>query len=343
MAARTGLRRVGRWNENEGNACKSRFVVDEHPQLVKRPVVGSATFLFSAGLLVERFSNIRQVLKRQCCTQLFCLVYQLLTDIVVDPFLEPTFSAREPSQELSTAPSAFARDVGSYPTVSITSWLQLRAVPRLPSRGCGNVTSAQINTNYLGSLPVWWGIQFNGDVDVETSISPQNQSGTGGRLPVKQGALVVANQQLEPMTLVYQGNPNFLGVWVIDKRSSIQADASWAKRMNLLGCLQIAQYATNRLTDVIRLQSRCFPNCFINQVMQFCGVVALMQLSGYQDSVASIRKSLHRAVNCWSHIVGDLELTRYRQGLSHASILLHQSRKTGKTDELRTLWREKWY
>lgn len=281
VASATGATGISRWHKNHLHSSNSRFVTNKQPQLVERPVVGSAAFLFGTRQLEQGLSNIRQVFKCQCRIQLSRLSDQQCADIVVDPLLEPSFPAREPSQEFSTTPSAFARDVGSYPTVPVASLLQLRAVPRLTCRGGGNVASAQINTNYFGSFPCWRGIQFNGDIDVETSISPLNQGGTGGRLSIKQRSLVVTNQQLKPITLIDQRNPNFLEVGMINERSSVQADAGWAKHPYLFGRLQVAQYPTNRLTDVIRLQTCCFPHRFINQVMQLGGVVALVQLSGY--------------------------------------------------------------
>jgi hypothetical protein len=202
----------------------------------------------------------------------------------------------------------------------------LSAVPYLSRRGCGYVATPQIDTNNLGSFACWWGIKFNGDVDVKVPISSFNQRGTGGRLPVEQCSLVVADQQLERVSFINQRYSNFLRVRMIDKRSGVQADTGRTKLPNLFGGLQIAQYSTNRLTNVIRFQTSCFSHRLISQVMQLSGVVALMQLSRYQNLMASIRKSLHRAVNRWLHVIRDLKLTRYRQGLSHVSILLHQAR-----------------
>src|SRR5919202_295187 len=326
MATRASLRSISGRNKDNRDACNSGFVIYKHPQLVKRPVVGSATFLLGAWLLVKRLPNVAQVLKRQCCTNLLRLSYQFLTDIVVDPLLEPSFSAREPSQELPTTPSAFARDVGSCLAVSITSLLQLLAIPRYPCRSGSNVAASQIDTNHLGCFTCWGSVKLNSDIDVETPVLTLNQGGTGGCLSRQQCPLVVANQQLECVALVNQCDSNLLGVRMIDKRPGIQADTGRTKLPNLLGGFQVAQHPTNRLTNVIRLKSSCLPYRFVGQVVQLGSVVALVQLSGYQNGIASLCKPLHCAVNRGPYIVRDLKLARYRQRLGHVSILLHPPR-----------------
>lgn len=349
VTSATGATCIGRWYKHNWYTRNSRLVADKQPQLIESPVVGSAAFLFSARFLVKGLSDIGQILKRQCRTQLSRFSDQRHTDIVVDPLLESSFSAREPSQELPRTPSAMKRDVGSYPAVSIPNLLQLSAIPRLTRRGCGDVTASQVNTNNLGCFTRWWGVKFNGNVDVVAPIPTLYQCSTGGRLPRQQCALVIANQQLERVALVYQRNPNLFGLGMVDKRPSIQADAGRTKLLDSFSGFQVAQYPTNRLTNVIGFQPSRFLHRLVGQVMQLGGVVALVQLSRYQDLIASISKPLHRAVNYWRHFVGDLKLARYRQGLSHALIILHPLRDAGKTNEFsvvslgfrnqRSMWR----
>src|SRR5919199_927700 len=107
MATRAHLAGIGRGDKHDWYTSKSKFI--------KCPVVGFAPFLFGAWLLIERLSNIGQILKCQRCAQLFRLRYKFFTDVVVNPFLEPAFSAREPSQELPATPSAFALLRWLYP------------------------------------------------------------------------------------------------------------------------------------------------------------------------------------------------------------------------------------
>lgn len=331
VASAASLTGIGSGNQDNRDACNSRFVAGEHPQLVKRPVVGSTAFSFGARLLIEGLEDIAQVLKRQRRTQQLSLAHQLLADLVVDPFLEPSFSATEPSQKFSGTSSAFARDVGSYPAVSIASVLQLLTAPSLTRRSGGKVTATQIHTYYLGCLARWWGGQFNRNVDVVAPIFfALDQSGTGRLLTRQQRSLVISNQQLEGVALVNQRHSNFRCVRVIDKRPSIQTNAGWSKLLNFLGCLQICNHATNRLTDVIRLRTRCLFYWLIGQMVKLGSVIALMQAGSDQDLIASFCKPIHRAVNYWSHIVWDLKLTRYRQGLGHAFILLHPLSESGK-------------
>ncbi len=117
--SRTGLTCIGRWNEHNRYASNICFVPDKQAQLVKRPVICSTSFRFAAWLLIERLSNICQILKNQCCTQLSCILNNPLRYVVIQPLVIPLFLARKPSQQSSRTVSAFALNIGSNFAVTI--------------------------------------------------------------------------------------------------------------------------------------------------------------------------------------------------------------------------------
>lgn len=84
-ATGTGLTGVGWWNTHNEYTCNRSLVVHEHPQLVKRPVIGASTLSLGSRPGVETVTNSAQIFKRNA---LFCFVHQLFADVVIQPMHE---------------------------------------------------------------------------------------------------------------------------------------------------------------------------------------------------------------------------------------------------------------
>lgn len=170
VTPRTSLAGVCGWDKHDWNASNICLVPYEQPQLVKRPIIGSAPFSFATWFSIKRFSDISQILKRKRSITTFCVLNNLLGNIVIKPLLKALFSPGEPSHQSSGTASAFGLNISSdrpqlfcrqpaesfaAGAVSVTSSLNLLTTPRLSTGSSSNVVSSQVHPNYtLGVLPV---------------------------------------------------------------------------------------------------------------------------------------------------------------------------------------------
>lgn len=205
-AARTSLTGIGRGDKHNWNSSNCSFVVHKYPELPIRPVVRSTPFSFATWLLVEAIPNSAQVFKCQCGLRLFCFLYQLLSNVMVQPLLKPTFSPREPSQQPSRvalakrgalSARAFGLNIGSDSTKSVSDRLDLFATPRLTCRSGSDIPASQIHTNYLGCFTRWWGVYLNDKVDVVIALLRLIQCCTREVLSPQQCNLIPTNGQLK--------------------------------------------------------------------------------------------------------------------------------------------------
>jgi len=323
MTAAASLGRVSGWNQYNWDACQDRFVSNKHPELIERPIVRPSPLSFATGIGVQGLANIAQVFQRQCRTHTLSFRHQLPTDGVVDVFLKPRLCPREPAQQPTTASAAFGLKRGSDPGVAITSSLQLAAVPSLVGGSCGNVSPSQIDPNHFWCFARWRSIEFNRHLDVVVSTPSLDQSSTGRGLSSKQCQLVVADGQRKPDFLGHQCDANVLVGLPVSEYSDIQANAGWAKLMNLFNCFHVAHHSTNGLANMICLHSSRCLNRVIGQVMQLSCITAVLVLGYFQYLIAGISKPLQSAVNFLTQLYRDLKLAGDRYSLSHVVIILH--------------------
>lgn len=323
MTTAARLRGISRWDKDNAHPSQDSFIGDKHPELIKRPIVRSSSLSLVARLSIQRLTNIGQVFKRQCRTYCLSFAHQLSADAVVDVFLKPRFSPREPLEESSRPTSAFGLKRCSDPRVTVASSLQLATIPSLVGGSCCNISPSQIDTNHFWGFTRWWGVKFNRNLNVIVSTPTLDQRGTGGSLPSEQCQLVVANGQREPSPFGHQRDAYVLVGLPVSKNSGIQRDAGWTKLVNLLNGFHIAYHSPNGLADMIGFQPSCQPNRVVGQVMQLGCIAAVLALGYFQYLIASIRESLQSAVNFLTQLYRDLKLAGYRYGLSHALIILH--------------------
>jgi hypothetical protein len=310
-----GLRGIGRRYKQHGYASYQSFVAYKYSELIESPVVCPTSLNLATSLFVEALSNVGQILKRQRCVTLFCLLNQLLADAVIQPLLEALFSTREPSQQSSRTASAFALNSASDLGISVASSLNLCSTPTVSSGNGSDVSASQINPNYLGCFARWLSGDFNADVDVVVTLSSFIQRCAGRGLPSEQCNLISTNGQLKLLPARDQSHPSSLQIFVVSKRSRVQIQRCWAEFVNLFDCLSIANHTANCLTNVISFQARRRSDALINQVMQL-GCVPLFSLFCYvQDLIASHSKPLQRQVNFLAQLFRDYQLAFNRQDL----------------------------
>ncbi len=331
-ATRASLTRVSRRDKHHWDSGNCSFVVYEYPELIKRPVVRSTSFSFATWFLVEAIPNSGQVFKCQRSFRGFCLSHQLFADVMVQPFLKPTFTPREPSQQSSRvalakrgalSARAFGLNVSSDSTKSVSNRLNLFTIPRLTCGRGGDIPSSKIDSDYLGCFTRWWSVYLNHKVDVVIALVGFIQRCTGEVLSSKQCNLIPTNGQLKVNSSTLQGHTYSLGFFHISKCADVQANRSGSELVDLFDCLGVVDHPSNGLANVIGFQSRCFSNLLIDLVMKLSCIPAIISFSHCQYLMASIGKSPQSLINLWSILYRDYKLALYRQALSHKYILAH--------------------
>jgi len=322
-AARASLRRVSGWNKNYWNTRNYGFVLREHPKLVERPVICSTPFGSVPRLFVEALPNVGQVLKSQCSINLFCFFYQLTADSVIQPLLKALFSAGEPSQQSSRTASAFALNIASDLGIAVTSGLNLCTTPAFICAGRGDISASQIHSDYLGRFARWVGWNLNADIDVIVSFPGFIQGCRRWDLTPKQRDLVITNREFELFPSCNQGDSNGLQILQIDEGANVKVQRSRTKLVDLFNGFSIANHATNRLTDVVCLQTCRFSDWLVNQVMQLGCVPLFVLFSDSENLIASISKTLKCQVNFLTKLLRDLKLTFNRYNLHLNTLKTH--------------------
>jgi hypothetical protein len=135
--------------------------------------------------------------------------------------------------------------------------------------------------------------------------------------------LITTDLELEPYSPTYQGHTHGLIGLSVLKSTHIQSQAGGAKLVDLFHRFGVANHTAERLTDVVGFQPRCRSHWPINQVVQLGSVPALFTLSGVEDLVASVSKSLQGAVNLLTQLLWDYQLATYRDSLAHGLIVVY--------------------
>jgi hypothetical protein len=332
-AARTSLAGIGRRHKYNGHASDSSLVSNKHSELVKRPVVSSSSFSFASGFGIKILPNSGQVFKCQCRIGLFRVLYQLLADsealaslrasIVINPFLEPSFSPRKPSEQPSRVASAFGLNVSPNLAKLVTNGLNLTSIPGLSGGSSSNIATPQVYPNYFRGFTCWRGINLNDKVDVVITLTRFLQCCTGQILTSEQRYLIATEGQLEIDSSRLQcDSHNLLGLNIFEC-PHIKANGSRSEFVDFFNCFGIANNSPNSLADVICFKSSHFSNWLVNQVVKFSSVPAFLTFCYFQYLIASISKSLQSLIDFWSILYGNYKFAFYRQGLSHMPIVTH--------------------
>jgi len=320
---RASLTGISRWNKHNEYASYCGFVVHKQPELIKRPVVRSTPLSLRARLLVEAVSDSGQVLKSQCSLSYESLLYQLFADVMVEPLLKATFSAREPSEQPSRVASAFALNVRSDSAKSVPGRLNLFATPGLTCRSGGDVTASEIDSNYFGRFARWWGINLNYKVDVVITLVRLLQRCTSKVLSSQQCNLVATNRQVKVNSSTLQCHTHSLRGLHIFESANVQANRGGSELVDLLNGFGVVNYPADSLTNVIGFKTRSFSHWLINLVVKLGGIPTVVTFGYCKYLVASISKSPQSLIDLWSILYRDYKLALHRQGLSHGAIVTH--------------------
>ena len=120
-----GLTCISGWYEQQFYKGDFSFVCCMQSQAVKCPVVCFSSLLLGAGLFVKRLSDVSQILKNQCSTDIFSFGDKLFRYIMVDPIMSAAFSTREPFKQATRRLSAFALNASSDSTIFIPNNVKL--------------------------------------------------------------------------------------------------------------------------------------------------------------------------------------------------------------------------
>ncbi len=322
-AARTSLTGISGRNKDNWDSSDSRLISNEDSELIERPIVRPTPLSLTSWLGVKTIPNSGQVLKRQCRIRLLCLLYQLLADIVIHPFLKAAFSPRKPSEQPSSVASAFGLNVSSEFTESVTNRLNLTSIPGLPRGSSGDVAPPKIDTNHFRCLACWWGINLNHQVDVVVTLTTFLERCTRQSLTPKQCDLISTNRQIKINSSTFESYSYSLLSFYIAEGANIQADRSGSEFVDFMSRFGVTNDAPNSLTNVIGFQPCHFSHWLINLVVKLGCIPAVILFGNFQYLVTSISESLQSLIDFWSILYRDYKLALHRQGLSHNNIVAH--------------------
>ena len=198
----TRLRRVGRINEDHRNTSAFGFVVNELPQLEKRPTVVVVP-LGLADLCTLR--NARQFFQGNLALRGLCGFHELLADPVVHRSHMALLSARQPFQKPFGFFRAFALERAPDFRVVATEPLYLRSFVVCAVRIDRDTPPVKSNTQRACGCVGRRERAFDLDMQEERAIAPLDQRGTGRRVPLESPLLVGTKRGSQPFPAVEQG------------------------------------------------------------------------------------------------------------------------------------------
>ena len=154
FSARLG--RVGRVHQHRFNTVFNALVGNKPTELIERPTIRATAFCLASGLLIGAFTNTCQIFQRYRCALGFSGVDDAFADVVVQPGLIASLSARQPFQDVSRSsasrPCAFRGFLlkrCSHPGKLVSDAFDFRPRPAITFRGHSNVCTSQINADHL--------------------------------------------------------------------------------------------------------------------------------------------------------------------------------------------------
>ena len=121
-------------------------------------------------------------------------------------------------------------------------------------------------------------------------------------------------------------HPKGLRFLEVAEGAKVEVDRGGAKLVDLFNRFCITDRATNPLTKMVRLQSRCCSHWLVGQVMQLGCVPLFIRFSLFcnvKNLVASVSKPLQSQVNILTQLLRDYQLAFNRSGLHLKNIKTH--------------------
>ena len=322
--AMTGFRSVGRINHHHGQASRLRFVLHELPQLIEGPG------MVQCPLCLAHFGPLAypgQVFQGDSLPRDLCRGDELFTDDVVDrPHMAPLMS-RQPFQEAYGPSCAFSLERTSNLEVVGTELLHRRAFVGTPCRIDGNPSATQVNTQHAhGALPSWrW--RFDLDVQEEGAIAAFDQRGTGGRLSLEPGFLIVPQGGLKAFAATDQRQAEGPIPFSEAEDALIVVNGGRGKRRVGFGFnLQGGTDTGNGANGEIGGQAEALPHLAVTGVLHLHLVSGMDAACQVGDVVAGVRESNQRRAQrralggCWNQFTDHRTYSLHANNVSHIVI-----------------------
>jgi hypothetical protein len=223
----------------------------------------------------------------------------------------------------TTRPIAFALNIRSDLTVSVTSGLNLLSTPTFFRAGCGALSASQVYTDYLGCFARWVSGDIDADIDIVVSFPGFVECGSRWSLTPQQRNLIIANEELKLFSTCNQRDSNGLGLLRVGEGANVEIQGRRTKLVDLLHGFGIANDAPDCLADMVCFQSSRLSNWLVDQVMQLACVPLLSIFCNVKNLIASVSKPLKGNVNILTQLFRDLKLAFDRYGLHLRLIKTH--------------------
>lgn len=320
-ATMTGLRGIGRIDEDDRHTSGQRLVGDELPQLVEAPAMVPVTpRLAASSSLADTF----QVFQSNGSVCLSGLVDDAAADDVVDVCGVLPFAARQPLQEFVGGSCAFALHGSPYFRVVVAESVHLRCFMNSAIALDSNPALAKIDTEDALSLD---GIRrWFADLDVQevTPILALDQRGRCRALPLESFALSLPDLAGQPLSGVEQGQGESPIAFTEGKDPGIVVDTGRVeRRVDLVLDLEGSTDAANGPYGQVSGQTEQLPHFLVAGVLKDHLVRRLFTPGDFGDVVAGRSERLKSGIDFRSLFRCRVELTHDGSDSLHKADYIH--------------------
>lgn len=290
----TGLRGIGRINEDHRNPSVLGFVRHKLLQLVKAPtLVAVALWLPYTGPLADT----RQIFQGNLPLGGLCRLNDPLTDAVVNRAHMALLSAGEPLQKPDGFFRAFALERTPHFGIVGTQVVDLRGVIGRTIGINSDTPSAKINSQCTSGGVGSGDSMFDLDMQEERAITAFDQRGTGQGLALESRLQVVAQRSRKPLSPVEQGQaegpiplPKAEDTLIVVNRGGLKRGVGFALD------LQGGADTSNRTNGQISRQPKAAPHLSVAGMLDIDLVTRMDGAGDVSNKVAGVGKRLERRI-----------------------------------------------
>lgn len=323
----TRLGGVGRIHQYECHAFSPCLVFNKTAKLVETPAMVPLALRLAH---CSPGADTRQILKRHGKAVVLSEPDDASADGMVNPGHKPLLPAGQPSQEASRPLCAFPLESSSYCLVPDSDGINLGPTETLTCREGGQVLDAEIHTERPLRLLRCGRLRVEGNLKVVAAIFPLDQLGTCGAFPCEQGALVVADGEVESLSPTEQRQAHSPILFPKTENALIVVRTRRMKDWLTMLRLEYSRYASDSPNGEIARKTESFPQFSVDHALEPDLIGRTRLLSNVPDHIASICEGPQRRIHRWAQRRRDFNLTTYRQYLDHGedNILYSGSLKT---------------
>lgn len=307
QARSTRFGSVSGWNSNQFDSKFQAFVSQEDTQLIERPTISSTSLFFATRFPVQVIPDASQIFYSYYFFIISSRLDNAIANRMVEPSLKSSLLTRQPFQKFFTSTARTSRAFTSLllksfsqVSVMVAQLIYCVGIPIVSFTRISNGSSAQVNPQTLIRIICFRWFGFNLNLDVILSRLPFNQCGRSWRDSTQQMSLVIANQQWEKVSSVFQRQLNRPVIFVKAKYSCIISRAGGLEFFNWtpfkLRTFAITGHPRNRLTDQVSWK---FKQLFRQMVNFFMDSQSTRNfwVNCRVDPVTAISKALKRGIN----------------------------------------------